>query len=276
MERDPAAPQRRASDDGRRERRERLRRDRALFERYRDPSSPVDREAIVRRFLPLARQLAARYAQSSEPFDDLFQVACLGLVNAVDRFETDRGTAFSSYAVPTILGELRRHFRDKTWSIRVPRDLQELGLGVQRESDRLTTLLGRSPTVDEIADAVGATRAAVVEARDALRAYHAGSLEEPCAAHGDDAPLLAALGTSDGGYANAEQRVVLNNLLRCLTHRERLVVVLRFENDMTQSQIAERVGISQMQVSRILRTSLERLREEMMLENRGRRLGRAA
>jgi RNA polymerase sigma-B factor len=243
-------------------RRERLRLDRELFQRYRDPASPVDRDAVVRRFLPLARQLAAGYAHSREPFDDLFQVACLGLLNAVDRFDPDRGIAFSSYAVPTILGELKRHFRDRTWTIRVPRDLQELGLSVQRESERLTTRLGRVPTVDEIADALGSTPDAVLSARDALGAYHAGSLEAPRGTgHDGDDPLLAALGSHDGGYARAEQRVVLDDVLRCLTRRERQVVRLRFDHDLTQSKIAERVGISQMQVSRILRTSLERLRD---------------
>ncbi len=172
-----AHPPRRA-DPVSAERRERLRRDRELFARYHDPSSPVDRDMVVARFLPLARRLAAGYAHTNESFDDLFQVACLGLVNAVDRFDSRREIAFSSYAVPTILGEIKRYYRDKTWSVRVPRELQEFALGIERESEHLTARRGRPPTIDEVADAVGAPREAVLEARGALGAYHADSLED--------------------------------------------------------------------------------------------------
>ena len=216
---------------------------------------------VVGRFLPLARQLAAGYAHTNESFDDLFQVACLGLVNAVDRFDSTRGIAFSSYAMPTILGELKRYFRDKTWSVRVPRDLQELGLGVERAGERLTARLGRPPTVDEVADAVGAAREAVLEAREALSAYHAGSLEESRSGRADDDPLLSVLGCDEDGYDRVEQRVLLDGMLRCLTRRERDIVRLRFVDDLTQTKIAEEVGLSQMQVSRVLRRSLDRLRE---------------
>jgi RNA polymerase sigma factor (sigma-70 family) len=163
---------------------------------------------VVGRFLPLARQLAAGYAHSSESFDDLYQVACLGLVNAVDRFDTKREIAFSSYAVPTILGELKRYFRDKTWSVRVPRDLQELALGIERASESLTARLGRPPTIDEVADAVGAAREAVLEARDVLGAYHAGSLEDSRSGRDDDDPLLSVLGCDEAGYDRVEQRVL--------------------------------------------------------------------
>ena len=216
---------------------------------------------VVGRFLPLARQLAARYAHTNESFDDLFQVACLGLVNAVDRFDSTRGIAFSSYAVPTILGELKRYFRDKTWSVRVPRDLQELGLAVERAGERLTARLGRPPTVDEVADAVGAAREAVLEAREALSAYHAGSLEGSRSGRADDDPLLSVLGCDEDGYDRVEQRVLLDGMLRRLTRRERDIVRLRFVDDLTQTRIAEEVGLSQMQVSRVLRRSLDRLRE---------------
>ena len=216
---------------------------------------------VVGRFLPLARQLAAGYANTSESFDDLFQVACLGLVNAVDRFDSTRGIAFSSYAMPTILGELKRYFRDKTWSVRVPRDLQELGLGVERAGERLTARLGRPPTVDEVADAVGAAREAVLEAREALSAYHAGSLEGSRSGRADDDPLLSVLGCDEDGYDRVEQRVLLDGMLRRLTRRERDIVRLRFVDDLTQTKIAEEVGLSQMQVSRVLRRSLDRLRE---------------
>jgi RNA polymerase sigma-B factor len=216
---------------------------------------------VVARFLPLARQLAAGYAHRSESFDDLFQVACLGLVNAVDRFDSTRGVAFSSYAVPTILGELKRHLRDKTWSVRVPRDLQELGLAVEGASERLTAELGRAPTVDEVAETVGAAREGVLEARGALSAYHAGSLDESPSGRDDDDPLLSVLGCDEQGYDGVEQRVLLDSMLGCLARRERDVVRLRFVDDLTQTMIAEEVGLSQMQVSRVLRRSLDRLRE---------------
>ena len=216
---------------------------------------------VVGRFLPLARQLAARYTHTSESFDDLYQVACLGLVNAVDRYDNERDIAFSTYAVPTILGELKRYFRDKTWSVRVPRDLQELGLAVERAGERLTAPLGRAPTVDEVAGAVGVTREAVLEARRALGAYRAGSLEESRSGPDDDDPLLSVLGCDEQGYDGVEQRVLMDSMLGCLTRRERHVVRLRFVDDLTQTMIAEEVGLSQMQVSRVLRRSLDRLRE---------------
>jgi RNA polymerase sigma-B factor len=240
--------------------RDRLNRDRLLFERYRDPGDAIDRDAIVERFLPLARQLAAGYAHGTEPFDDLFQVACLALVRAVDRFDLERHTAFSSYAVPTILGELKRYFRDKTWAVRVPRDLQDLGLRVQRAAERMTVDLGRSPTIEELADAVDATPEEVLEAREAIGAYHATSLDVPRGDEDDDT-LADFLGRQDTGYQRAEQRALLDDLLRCLTLREREVVRLRFEEDLTQREIGDRVGVSQMQVSRILRESIARLRE---------------
>ena len=243
-------------DDG-----DRARSDRRLFARWRNERDPLDRDAIVERFLPLARQLAARYQRPGEPFDDVYQVACFGLVKAVDRFDCDRGVAFSSYAVPTILGELKRYFRDKTWSVRVPRDLQELGLGVARAGERLTARLGRPPTVDEVADAVGAAREAVLEAREALSAYHAGSLEESRSGRADDDPLLSVLACDEDGYDRVEQRVLLDGMLRRLTRRERDIVRLRFVYDLTQTRIAEEVGLSQMQVSRILAHSLSRLNE---------------
>jgi RNA polymerase sigma-B factor len=253
---------------GESERCARLRRDRELFERCRDPSSSVNREAIVRRFMPLARQLAARYARGSEPFDDLFQVACLALVRAVDRYDTERQTAFSSFAVPTILGELKRHFRDKTWSVRVPRDLQELSLAVERESEWLTATLGRAPTVDEVAEAVDAGADAVLDARGAIDGYHALSLDDTRSNkhEDDDEPLLAGLGGHDIGFSRVEDRAALDALLRHLTRRERAVVALRFEADLTQTEIGARLGISQMQVSRLLRASLARLREMALVE----------
>src|SRR5512132_4216884 len=153
--------------------------DRALFARYLDQRDPVDREMLVERFLPLARQLARRYQRPEEPFDDLFQVACLGLINAIDRFDLERQVAFSSYAVPTILGEIKRYFRDRTWSVRVPRDLQELALKVDRVVANLSLDLHRQPTVAEIAAQIGYEEEDVLEAIEASGAYRATSLETP-------------------------------------------------------------------------------------------------
>lgn len=236
----------------------RAREDRALFERYRDRRDPVDRELIVERFLPLARHLARRYQNSHEPFDDLFQVACVGLVKAIDRYDLKRDVAFSSYAVPTIAGEIKRHYRDRTWSVRVPRDLQELSLNVERTRLELSLALGRQPTVAEIATDVSADAEEVVEALEAFSAYRATSLE---AQRGDgDNTLGDTLGVREAGFARAEQRAMLKQLMRILTSRERIVLHLRFAHDLTQIEIGERIGVSQMQVSRILRQALARLR----------------
>jgi RNA polymerase sigma-B factor len=217
---------------------------------------------LVERFLPLARQLARRYARPDQPFDDLFQVACVGLVNAIDRFELERQVAFSSYAVPTMLGEIKRHFRDRSWSLRVPRDLQELALRVDRAVADLSLDLQRQPTVTEIAARVGHDEEDVLEALEAVGAYRATSLEAPRGADDDGADTLGdTLGTEEHGFAVAEDRATLRHLMRALTERERRVLCLRFLEDLTQAEIGERVGLSQMQVSRIVRQALERLRE---------------
>jgi RNA polymerase sigma-B factor len=236
--------------------------DRRLFKRYVDERDPVDRDAIVERFLPLARQLAARYQRPEEPFDDVYQVACFGLVKAVDRFDVQRGVAFSSYAVPTIMGEIKRHFRDRTWAVRVPRDLQELALRVDRVVAELTRELGRAPSVDEVALAIDAEPEDILEAMQASSAYRATSFETPRAGgEGEPGDTLAdSVGTVDDGFARAEQRAVLHALMRSLTPREREVVRLRFEEDLTQAAIGERIGVSQMQVSRVLRQAIARLR----------------
>jgi RNA polymerase sigma-B factor len=235
--------------------------DRALFARYLDKRDPVDREMLVERFLPLARQLARRYQRAEEPFDDLFQVACLGLVKAIDRFDLERQVAFSSYAVPTILGEIKRYFRDRTWSVRVPRDLQELALKVDKAVSELSLDLHRAPTVDEISRKVGADTEAVLEALEASGAYKATSLEAP-RGNDDEAgdTLGATMGTPEHGFELAEDRATLEHLMRSITPREREVLRLRFEEDLTQAEIGERIGVSQMQVSRIIRQSIARLR----------------
>ncbi|HMI71762.1 MAG TPA: SigB/SigF/SigG family RNA polymerase sigma factor [Solirubrobacteraceae bacterium] len=235
--------------------------DRALFARYLDKRDPVDREMLVERFLPLARQLARRYQRPEEPFDDLFQVACLGLVKAIDRFDLEREVAFSSYAVPTILGEIKRYFRDRTWSVRVPRDLQELALKVDRAVSDLSLDLHRQPTIEQIAEKVGAEEEDVLEALEASGAYKATSLEAPRGSDEEGGDTLGdTLGTEEHGFSLAEDRATIEHLMRSITPREREVLRLRFEEDLTQAEIGERIGVSQMQVSRIIRQSVARLR----------------
>src|ERR687885_301300 len=240
---------------------DRVQEDPPLFGPSRDRRDPVDRGLLVEGFLPLARQLARRYERPEEPFDDLFQVACLGLVKAIDRFDLSRDVAFSSYAVPTILGEIKRYFRDRTWSVRVPRDLQELALRVDRKVSELSTDLRRQPTVSEIAEAVGIEEEDVLEALEASGAYRATSLSTPRGNEDEAGETLGdTVGTSEEGFGLAESRATLEQLMRAVTPREREVLRLRFEEDLTQAEIGERIGVSQMQVSRIIRQSLARLR----------------
>jgi RNA polymerase sigma-B factor len=241
--------------------RDRIRADRALFERYLDRRDAVDRELIVERFLPLARQLARRYERPEEPFDDLFQVACLGLVKAIDRFDLSRDVAFSSYAVPTILGEIKRYFRDRTWAIRVPRDLQELALRVDRTVTELSTDLHRQPTIAELAEALALDEEHVLEALEAAAAYRTTSLSLPRSNDDEAGETLGdTVGMSEEGFGLVEHRATLDRLLRGVTPREREVLRLRFEEDLTQAEIGDMIGVSQMQVSRIIRSSLARLR----------------
>jgi RNA polymerase sigma-B factor len=240
---------------------DRVAEDRALFERYLDRGDPVDREVLIERFLPLARQLARRYERPDEPFDDLYQVACLGLVKAIDRFDLEREVAFSSFAVPTILGEIKRYFRDRTWSVRVPRDLQELALRVDRAISELSLDLHRQPTVPEIAERVSAEEEEVLEALEAWGAYRATSLETPRGGEDDSGETLGdTLGTEEQGFTLAEHRATIGHLMRSLNPREREVLRLRFEEDLTQAEIGALIGVSQMQVSRIIRQALGRLR----------------
>ena len=251
-----------APDRRRREGDDRPGQDRALFARYLDTRDPIDREMLIERFLPLARQLARRYQRPEEPFDDLYQVACLGLVKAIDRFDLEREVAFSSYAVPTILGEIKRYFRDRTWSVRVPRDLQELALKVDRAVSNLSVDLHRQPTVAEIAERLGAEEEDVLEGLEASGAYRATSLDAPRGTDDDGGgdTLADTLGTEEQGFALAEDRATIAHLTRTLTTREREVLRLRFDEDLTQGEIGERIGVSQMQVSRIIRQALGRLR----------------
>jgi RNA polymerase sigma-B factor len=232
-----------------------------LFRRLREEQDPATREALVTRFLPLARQLARRYQRGNEPFEDLVQVASLGLVKAVDRFDPDRGVAFSSYAVPTILGELKRYFRDSGWAVHVPRGLQERVMKTDQIVGKLTIKLGRAPGVAEVAEEMGLELEEVLEAMDASQAYDAVSLE---AGRDSDRPdegtIGDTLGEEDERIELIEYGTTIAGTLDALPDRDRLVLKLRFVDDMTQSEIAERVGVSQMQVSRLIRRALERLR----------------
>jgi len=235
--------------------------ERRLFARHRRHRDPAARAALVDRFLPLARTLARRYSRGGEPLDDLVQVASLGLLKAIDRFDPERGIAFSTFAVPTIVGELKRHFRDKGWSLRVPRDLQELALRVERESELLVDELRRAPTPSEIADRLGVSIEQVVEAYQAAAAHRADSLDRVIVDDEDGRPVVDSLGGEDPAYLQAEQSATLGRLMSVLSDREREILRLRFAEDLTQSEIGDRIGISQMQVSRLLRKALAALRE---------------
>jgi RNA polymerase sigma-B factor len=237
--------------------------DRRLLVRYHREGDPAAREQLVTRFLPLARQLARRYQRGGEQLDDLIQVASLGLLKAIDRFDPARETAFSSFAVPTILGELKRHFRDKGWSVRVPRDLQELAVKVDRVGDEMSRELGRAPTPAELAERTGTTLEQVLEAREASAAYRAVSLDRPRSEDEEEGDSFAdAFGVVDPGFGLAEDAATVERLMRVLNEREREVLRLRFEEDLTQSEIGQRVGVSQMHVSRLIRQSIARLRDE--------------
>jgi RNA polymerase sigma-B factor len=235
---------------------------RELFVRWQKFGDHRAREELVARFLPLARNLARRYAGAREPFDDLLQVASLGLVKAIDRFDVDRGAAFSSFAVPTILGELKRYFRDLGWSVHVPRGAQEQALKVQEAQEKLTTRTGRPPTVDELAQYMEISVEDVLDALETAAAHHSASLDSP-REDGDDesGTLVDMFGEEDGRFELVEETVTISAAAKQLSVRERRVLALRFVHDMTQTQIAQEIGVSQMQVSRILRRTLDRLRQ---------------
>ena len=219
------------------------------------------RSALIERFLPLARSLARRYIRSSESADDLMQVASLALVKAVDRFDADRAVAFSTFAVPTILGELKRYFRDTAWAVHMPRSLSEGALRVEKAERAVANLTGRKPSVPEIADAMGEDLEWVVNVLDASRAHDALSLDATVETpDGDGETLASTLGGEDERFEYVEERDAVAGSLEQLTARERQVLELRFGGELTQSEIAEQIGVSQMQVSRILRRTLDRLR----------------
>ena len=218
------------------------------------------RDELIGRYMPLARSLALRYRRASEPLDDLVQVAAVGLVKAVDRWDAERGLAFSSYAVPTILGELRRYFRDSTWDVRPARDLQELCLAVEEAREKLWGDLGRSPTVADIAGRLARGQEEIVEALQATEGRSLRSLDAPVHDEEDDSAAAGDLiGRHDAEFDRVEAGVTIERLTGILDDRAREILRLRFQEDLLQSEIAERVGCSQMHVSRIIRSSLEKL-----------------
>jgi RNA polymerase sigma-B factor len=233
-----------------------------LFVRWQQQGDQRAREALVERYLPLARKLARRYSGAREPFDDLLQVASLGLVKAIDRFDSERGTAFSSFAVPTILGELKRYFRDLGWSVHVPRGAQEQALKVEEAQQKLTARSGRPPTVQQLAQYMELSVEDVLDGLETAAAHHSASLDVPRDdGESESGTLGDAFGEEDGGFEIVEAHLTISTAARHLSARERRVLGLRFVGDLTQTQIAEEIGVSQMQVSRILRRALSRLRE---------------
>jgi RNA polymerase sigma-B factor len=234
--------------------------ERELLLRYHRAGDLAAREELVHRFLPFARDLARRYSYTDEPLDDLLQVASLGLIKAIDRFDPDRGTKFTSFAAPTILGELKRHFRDKGWALRVPRDLQERALTVIRATEALSKQLGRSPKPREVARALGCSVEEVLEAQQAAASYEAASLDAPTARDDNEgASLVNLLGGEDDGYQLVAERDAIASTWKTLPDVERTVLELRFLHDLTQGEIGERIGFSQMHVSRLLRRAISRL-----------------
>jgi RNA polymerase sigma-B factor len=233
--------------------------ERELFAQLHAEPSAAKRDAVVRRYLPLARRLAAKYRATSEPMEDLEQVAAIGLLNAIDRFDPSRGSTFTSFAVPTILGELRRYFRDHTWALRVPRDLQELTLALERARDELTATLGRAPTTAELSRHLDTGEEVLLQALEVSLAHRAFPLLDPGDADGE--PEREMPSQLDDGYARVEDRNVLAGLVATLSARDAEIVFLRFHADLTQDAIGSLVGMSQMHVSRVLYRSLLRLRE---------------
>ncbi len=239
--------------------------DARLFARYRRDHDQATRDALVDRFLPLASHLARRYNCGADA-DDLQQVAALGLLKAIERYDPERGLAFTSFAFPTILGELKRYFRDHGWTVRVPRDLQELKLRVDTISQTLTSELGRSPTPAELADRANATTEQILEALAAATAHHADSLDRPVSDDGEDA--IGLLAATEHGFDHVEDAAFVDGLLNTLSDRERIILRLRFENDLTQAGIGRCLGISQMHVSRLIRRAITTLQTSQQPDRR--------
>jgi RNA polymerase sigma-B factor len=236
--------------------------DKILLRRYHEDGDLQAREKLIEQYMSLVRSLARRYSYRGEQLEDLVQIGAIGLIKAIDRFDLDRGVELTTYATPNIIGEIKRHFRDKGWSVRVPRGLQELNVQLSRLMEQLTVQLSRSPTIPELAKAAGVEEEQVLEALESGRAYTSLSLSVG-GGGGDDDDLdpLESLGSEEHQYEVSEDRAVLAPGFAVLDERERKILQLRFFEGLTQSQIAQQVGISQMHVSRLIRRSLEKIRE---------------
>ena len=241
--------------------------DRALLRRYHEQGDLAAREQLIEQYMSLVRSLARRYSYRGEQLDDLVQIGAIGLIKAIDRFNVDRGVELTTYATPNIIGEIKRHFRDKGWSVRVPRGLQELNVQLSKLIEEKTVELGRSPTIPELAKAAGVDEEAVVEAIESGRAYTSVSLSTGGGSD-DEGELdpLESLGEEDPQFEVSEDRAALVPGFRVLDERERKILHLRFFEGLTQSQIAQQVGISQMHVSRLIRRALEKIRDEIGTE----------
>lgn len=237
---------------------------RELFRRFKEEGDMDSREKLVMSHLNLVRFIANKFKNRGEPIDDLIQVGYLGLLKAIDRFDPSRGLEFTTFATPTIMGEIKRHFRDKGWSVRVPRRLQELSAKVNQATDTLTSQLQRSPTIAEIADSLDATVDEVLEAMESSSAYSSVSLEAPSGADDDDTPsVIDRYATEDSDLAFTDDRIIIEEALASFSPRERDVIEMRFLKGMTQIEIAEKLGISQVQVSRLLRRTLKKIQDKI-------------
>jgi RNA polymerase sigma-B factor len=242
--------------------------DKVLLRRYHEEGDLAARDELIERYMSLVRSLARRYSYRGEQLEDLVQIGAIGLIKAIDRFDLDRGVELTTYATPNIIGEIKRHFRDKGWSVRVPRGLQELNVQVSKLIEQLTVQLGRSPTIPELATAAGVEEEQVLEALESGRAYSSVSLSTGGGSDEDgELDPLESLGELEHEYEVSEDRAVLAPGFKVLDERERKILHLRFFRGMTQSQIAAQIGISQMHVSRLIRRSLEKIREEIVEES---------
>lgn len=246
-----------------------LRDEESLLETYHSEQDLGARDELVQRYLPLVRSLAKRYSYTSEPLDDLCQVGAMALCKAIDRYRPGCGASFKAYAVPTIVGELRRHFRDTGWALHIPRSLQERARTVGTALNALSTQLGRSPTIAEIAEFSDITPEEAIEGLEVRMAYDAASLDASMREDDEDIGWLERLGSDDGGFEMVEHQVVLEHTMRALPERERMLLHLRFSEDLSQSDIAKRVGVSQMHVSRLLRRAVARLQAVAEADGRG-------
>ena len=239
-------------------------RTRELFRRYKEEGDSEARDQLIVSHLNLVRFLASKFKNRGESLEDLIQVGTIGLIKAIDRFDPERGLEFTTYATPTIMGEIKRHFRDKGWSVRVPRRLQELSAKVNQATDELTNQLQRSPSVAEIAEHLGSTVDEVLEAMESSSAYSSVPLEGGGSGEDDEAPsVIDHYATEDPDLAASDDRIVLEQAIADFSPREQEVVKMRFDEGLTQVEIAERLGISQVQVSRLLRRTLRRIQDKI-------------